>query len=73
VQASSTGSSATASSVFVYIDTYKVFASANSTPGVALFGSSARIAFYSIGEAVNLAALGTRVTTLQAAIAAALA
>jgi hypothetical protein len=35
--------------------------------------SDARIAYYSIGEAVDLAALDARVTTLQAAIAAALA
>jgi hypothetical protein len=35
--------------------------------------SDARLSYYSIGEAVDLAALDARVTTLQAAIAAALA
>jgi hypothetical protein len=33
---------------------------------------NARIAFYSIGEAVDLAALNTRVTTLMSALATAI-
>jgi hypothetical protein len=40
--------------------------------GVGLNNSAGRIAFYSVGEAIDLAALDTRVSTLMTALATAL-
>jgi hypothetical protein len=58
------------SSVSPSSDNYFVFAS--NTNGTANYFSSARLAFYSIGESLDLALLDTRVTALINAIAAAI-
>ena len=54
----------------LYPANYYIFAR-NNTPGAAAL-SNARLAFYSIGSSLDLAALDTRVSTLVAAIAAAI-
>ena len=51
--------------------TYHIFSSNNGS-GAAFFPTKARIAFYSIGESLNLALLDTRVTTMINAFAAAI-
>jgi hypothetical protein len=70
LRAAAVGETSATSSLSLF--SANVFVFARNLDGVANLHSDARIAFYSIGESLDLAALDARVTTLTSAITAAL-